>query len=355
MAASFFANMKRALSGASRRLDDFAQADQAVLSRAKWVSKTFEIILANADEFDENCQVTIEWIGSQISSRIAEASDRPLDAKLVDELFQFAYRLVIEFDLSVKGDLSMELSGFKNFVADSFNDFPSQLQTVLTWAKQDMPIAVMKKLLGTTALSNLRNIEGFAKDIDAKFSDWSKRLSEEEDKASALADALTKYETAFNFVGLYSGFDDLSKVKAAEVRNLRQWTSLFGALAVVPLLIEMLVIYLNMDRLQDLKWQLIVSAIPVLSLTVLLLYFFRIALRSSEGAKSQLLQLELRKTLCQFIQSYASYSSIINKENPDSLKKFENVIFSGIVSSDEKIPATFDGIDQIAKLVKAIK
>ena len=67
------------------------------------------------------------------------------------------------------------------------------------------------------------------------------------------------------------------------------------------------------------------------------------------------MQLELRMTLCQFIHNYAENSEILHKKNKEGFEKFENIIFSPIVSSDDKIPSTLDGVEQIAKLIEAIK
>jgi hypothetical protein len=86
-----------------------------------------------------------------------------------------------------------------------------------------------------------------------------------------------------------------------------------------------------------------------------LIYFFRVVLSDYKFVQSQLLQVELRKTLCTFIQHYCEYSCEIKKKDPDALKKFENIVFSAIVSSDEKLPSAFDGIEQIGNLIKSAK
>ena len=67
------------------------------------------------------------------------------------------------------------------------------------------------------------------------------------------------------------------------------------------------------------------------------------------------MQLELRKSLCQFIQNYAEYAKEIKENDGVVLDKFENLIFSSIVASDDKIPTTFDGMEQIAKLAEIFK
>ncbi|MBU2325714.1 MAG: hypothetical protein KJ884_22405, partial [Gammaproteobacteria bacterium] len=60
--------------------------------------------------------------------------------------------------------------------------------------------------------------------------------------------------------------------------------------------------------------------------------------------RAQLLQIDLRMTLCQFIDKYAEYSAQV-KKNGGSLDGFESVVFSGLVTIDEKIPSTFDGLE----------
>lgn len=71
--------------------------------------------------------------------------------------------------------------------------------------------------------------------------------------------------------------------------------------------------------------------------------------------QTQIMQLDLRLSLCQFIQSYAEYAKEIKTNDKDALDKFENLIFSSILSSDEKIPSTFDGLEQLNSLIKQFK
>lgn len=71
--------------------------------------------------------------------------------------------------------------------------------------------------------------------------------------------------------------------------------------------------------------------------------------------KAQLIQIDLRMTLCQFIQDYADYAKEVRKDSPLLLERFDQLVFSGIVSSEGAIPSTFDGIEQIANLIEKIK
>ncbi len=128
-----------------------------------------------------------------------------------------------------------------------------------------------------------------------------------------------------------------------------------GILILIPLGVEL---YLTTDGLLNDKTfgtDHFVTLIPLISIEIILIYFFRVILYNHRSVEAQKIQLELRKTLCQFIQSYAEYSVNIKKQDSAALEKFENLIFSGIISNPEKLPSTFDGLDQVGNLVKRVK
>lgn len=71
--------------------------------------------------------------------------------------------------------------------------------------------------------------------------------------------------------------------------------------------------------------------------------------------KSQLLQIELRNAMCQFVQAYADYAKDINDKSPGTLEKFESIVFSNIYTEEKNIPSIFDGFEKIAKVIKPDK
>jgi hypothetical protein len=128
---------------------------------------------------------------------------------------------------------------------------------------------------------------------------------------------------------------------------------LFGGLLLIPALTDLGLIamgYINLSHTQTPS--LIAGGIISLTCTLILLYFFRILLRDVDSKDAQLMQIRLRMTLCQFVQSYATYATGIKEKNADLLSKFESLIFSGIVGTQDKLPSTFDGLEQIAALLK---
>lgn len=95
--------------------------------------------------------------------------------------------------------------------------------------------------------------------------------------------------------------------------------------------------------------------LPVISFAAILLYFFRVLLFNYKSVCAQVLQIELRMTLCRFIQHYSEHAAAIKKNSDVTLDRFETVIFSGLVSNDSDLPATFDGVEQLTSLFKTMK
>lgn len=87
----------------------------------------------------------------------------------------------------------------------------------------------------------------------------------------------------------------------------------------------------------------------------ILLYFFRISLVNIKSIKSQILQIDLRLTLCQFIHNYETDTAKLrSKDMKESFDKFESVIFAPIVATEDQMPSTFDGLEQITNLLGSI-
>ncbi|MCL9764767.1 hypothetical protein [Neisseria subflava] len=95
--------------------------------------------------------------------------------------------------------------------------------------------------------------------------------------------------------------------------------------------------------------------LPIIGLEFVLIYFFRVVLTHYHSIQTQIMQLELRQSLCQFIQSYAEYAKKIKTDDKDALEKFENLIFSSILSNPDKVPGTFDGVEGLTSLLKELK
>jgi len=184
---------------------------------------------------------------------------------------------------------------------------------------------------------------------------WDDQIEQKKEQVQELQKQLDNQQSNFNFVGLVDGFRQLSKQKRAEKRIAFIFLICLGVLLLSLVLVELTFINNHIGILDGYKNELLFLLPPLITIEVLLIYFFRLVLVHFQSIKTQLLQLDLRKSLCQFIKSYSTFSTDIKARDPSALEKFENLVFSGFISSEENLPSTFDGIEQLAKLFKGIK
>ena len=167
---------------------------------------------------------------------------------------------------------------------------------------------------------------------------------------------LAEQKSEFNFIGLSNGFKSLKEQKIKELNGERRvyWILMLSIIGLIIYKLYWTVNYLNEPN-PNLQLLIVVSISFVLMLLVVI-YFFRISLVNIKSIRSQILQIDLRLTLCQFIHNYQNDTSgFRNAEIKDSLDKFEAVIFSPIVATDDKIPTTFEGIEQLSGLIGLVK
>ena len=89
---------------------------------------------------------------------------------------------------------------------------------------------------------------------------------------------------------------------------------------------------------------------------MILIYFFRLSYLEAKSLRTQLIQIELRLSLCAFIDSYVEYRKRNQADIEKVLDSFDSLIFSPIQTNENNIPAMFDGIEAIAGLAdKVIK
>lgn len=165
--------------------------------------------------------------------------------------------------------------------------------------------------------------------------------------------SLEDQKSEYNFVGLSNGFRTLREQKQKEL----DWQN--GAYYILMAIIILLIIsksvwsanYLVSNNF-DSPIFIIVTISTVLFLFILL-YFFRISLVNVKSIKSQILQIDLRLTLCQFIHNYDSDTKELREGMKESFERFESVIFSPIVATEDQMPATFDGLEQLTGLLSS--
>ncbi|MER2163142.1 MAG: hypothetical protein ABS921_03370 [Psychrobacter alimentarius] len=168
-----------------------------------------------------------------------------------------------------------------------------------------------------------------------------------------IQETLNNQKSEYNFVGLSNGFRTLREQKKKELNW--QNVAYYALMAVIISLIVSKSIwsanYLVSNNF-DSPIFIIVTISTVLFLFILL-YFFRISLVNVKSIKSQILQIDLRLTLCQFIHNYDSDTKDLREGMKESFERFESVIFSPIVATEDQMPVTFDGLEQLTGLLSS--
>lgn len=341
-----------------------------ITARYRIVINIIKLIKSNEAEWDEKCTFNNSYISEKFHRLLQEEN-----ISLIDEIFIILLRYYCEFEFNSDHKTRENLAD-RYIISDSLkciDDLEGNLKRTAYFAIYEMPAKMLRyyfddpksdailKLgpLLDNATNRYREIESELERLEARqeesLEEWDKKLKDREKKAEALEARLHNYETAFNFVGLYKGFSDLVKAKKSESKWLLVTLSIMGALILLPLLLSA---YHTLSASSEAAITIqtyLPLFLPLISLELILIYFFRVVLLNHKSVKTQIVQLELRQTLCQFIQDYAEYASDIKTSDQNILEKFENLIFSGIVINPEQVPSTFDGMDQITNLMKSFK
>lgn len=176
-------------------------------------------------------------------------------------------------------------------------------------------------------------------------------LKDIDERATNLTNLLQERTEKLNFIGLSQGFSRMSDEAESAIRSPLIWLSVCAAAMLLAPITALVVPKVAM--FEDYEWWQIAG--PILTFELVLFYLFRVLLLRYQSLKAQLLQIKLRFNLCAFIEGYSEFAARIRKSADDkTLDKFESLVFSGISPDPQKVPSQFDGIDQLANLLKAL-
>lgn len=340
----------------SRTLRSYASAsDSSPVTSA--LLRIVELMIGNSVRFDENCTANIEWIGDHFMHEVREFPERTDDEKqaAITSAFTSAFRFLCELEFTQPADPSFEVRRIGNFVDENLELFTGNDRQQITFARYSMPVQVAKKLLNDPSIAEFRKFSETIEEAAKLKSDWDSELNQRRLHVDSIKQGLKDATSSYNFVGLVDGFRHLAKIKITE-RRVAFWSLIMLAfLMVLPPASQVGYVLSHVDTIESKKGLLIYTLPTILTIEVILIYFFRVVLAQFRSVKAQVLQLDLRIALCQFVQSYAEYSTKIKKDDPTVLSKFEAVVFSSLVPDSEGIPSTFDGAEQLANLIKSIR
>ncbi|MUK43701.1 hypothetical protein GNP61_19320 [Aliivibrio fischeri] len=345
----------KALNSFMNRTEHLSLPNEMFQTRLAHSREIIDSINKNPKEWDSRCGFNIKHIGERFIDSLRNFSTEE-DSKQINHIYTKAFRFLCEFDFLVgtERELNSDLLSVKSAIINEAIANDSEVKSQIIYASYMMPANILKDHLNNrniTAVTDFQEKLDQAEKLKLK---WDEEIQIKQNEVKVLDEKLDEIRTGFNFVGLYKGFHDLAQKKETELKWLFGSLILMSIFILLPLIYEFLT-YSVYDDEKGFQISALLKLIPLVSIELILIYFFRIILMNYRSTKAQIMQIELRQTLCQFIQSYADYASDIKTKDSSSLDKFENLIFSGILSDAEKLPSTFDGLEQISSMLKNLK
>ncbi|MEN5305278.1 hypothetical protein [Pseudomonas sp. TWI628] len=353
-------------------------------------------------QIDKNCRYTIEKIGPEFHNAL-DVQDVESE-RAIEGLAVLCYMVVCEAQVIMPNGLPEDVLAFMDGVREYDFSIPKH-GVIVKYAQHEMIANVLRSYIHkpeVKAISDLPQLlkrgENFSHQIEGEL---NKRIGE----VGKIRKSLDEYEQAFNFVGLNRAFRSMRIMKVNEAKRSFYLLLTIAFLMVIPLSVKVFAIVVsgsnsreaslssdsvrvptqaqardqgqkvNVDKeidksnqkeliskgvVEDKSAQYfreVMNVLVTVGLELLLLYLFKVCLQSYRSLKSQLLQLDLRIALCQFILKYSELLGKLRSTegSAETLVRFEQVIFSGIVGGESEIPSTFDGLEQMVKILEKIK
>ncbi|SNU79117.1 hypothetical protein [Neisseria zoodegmatis] len=305
--------------------------------------------------WERYCPFNIHDTGRRLGEYIENCkNDVDFYIERIDTVFYLFIRFFVEYYLSLSRNnheirpTSPLYKLIEKLKKAAFYDENYEKNQLITFAFYQMPLEILNFYIGSPGFQTFVNFDSKKEELENSISKHTQEVESKISEVEKLKTALDEYKTAYNFVGLSDGFQ-----KLLDKKDTAKWWTFAGL--VTLLLATFIPLGFSFYKFIDdktLSWE---QMLPVIGLEFVLIYFFRVVLSHYHAIQTQIMQLELRQSLCQFIQSYADYAKEIKASDKDALEKFENLIFSSILSNPDKVPGTFDGIDSLTTLLKEFK
>jgi hypothetical protein len=330
----------------------------------KAICHVLSMVKENAEYLDVSCTYFID--------HYFDAFLKYLNGKEIDAIFlTMLYMIHVEYRLST-GKLDNHYVESVFSIYDNLEnnaDVDKKLKELILYNKHSLPLLWFSWQVNKGDFYQIRKAAEVAPALEGLINEYNKIAGEHIELLNLQKIDIEKYEltlknqkSEMSFVLLDKGFFNLESDKN-KFSKVLFWIMVGFAflLFAVPasffwLHVTDYIHVLNPNLPKNLSvFSEISLFIPFVSIEILLIYFFRISLYHFNANKAQILQLELRRSLCQFIEGYSDFSSKIKGKDATALDRFEALIFSGLAPTHETVPTTFDGLDQVEKLVAAIR
>lgn len=303
---------------------------------------------ARSEEYDRECIYNKSVFHKRFSSFLLNYQGK--DEKLAS-LFCVCYRFVCEFEIVSPTSLSESVFNAKlNLVGVDFKSY-KEAEEQYRWANTQMPILILRRFFENPEVRGFSNFGENIKVAKSEIERFDKAYSQKIERISELEQRLQRSEQGYNFANLNEGF---SRLKTAKINEKTVTLFLLWLSGVALLAGPLLKIFgLLPERVGE--YSVAVDFLVILGFEFLLIYYFRIFLHNFRSLKLQILQIDLRMTLCSFIESYSDFAVKTRQGDKDVLLKFEQIIFSEVSSGDSAMPSVFDGVEHVSSVFGKIK
>ncbi|ASP40342.1 hypothetical protein CHH28_17395 [Bacterioplanes sanyensis] len=301
------------------------------------------------ESWNRNCTISAKSEGSYLNKGISSAINGEKDA--LHFLKLSVYTSLIEYNIKEITPDDELIETQKQIETEVEKSTSEELRITI----RNFPAKVLTNIVRSNDYRSFLNFSDLKAEADEAIDQSNKFLKETKEQLKNIESRTRVTHEKTNFIKLTEGFKSLHESKKEDLAKTKAFLIALGVLVLIPPTLGFLHTSFDIKSILDLNTEIFSRSLPLISIEIILIYFFRIVLSNHQSLKAEILQLSLRTTLCEFIQDYAKNSKDMKENDQSALEKFEAVIFSGIASNPEKIPNTFDGLDQILRIAKSIK
>lgn len=378
MSERFFSENFRVLSDFGMKLESYAPTDEEEIKQASLLRRALAETNVELAKYDELASLTTQRLGGLVLA----ALQKPIDKENVIRLLVFFAQFIREATLKKSERSSGEQEVLNYFLGQpdwATNVFDGFYVDVV---RHGIPFDMLEEMqrgagvhredilgLKNTAVSDIRAAVDSAKERIESVSETNesamRRLKDEhfeeinqlEQRISGYKESITRLASEYNFVSLSHAFTALIARKTTEKWWSASVVGALGGVAVVFPLISLLASQTFLDTALSTEWApaAVARLVAAVGIEVILLYFFRVALRSYLLTRTQVTNLQLRLSMCSFIEGYRDFLQGSGARDEVILERFEALIFGQLPSHDANLPATFDGLEHFATIAQSLK
>lgn len=343
------AAMQEVQSKIEREVADRPSSERAVVDQMRrFIFLSLKDFQTKSKDYDESCGFNKAIFFNRFTDALWKYDGS--NARVCD-VFVLCYRFVCEFDFVTPEGVSNSLGLARDDLSYlNFDDY-SEVKSQYRWANTVMPIKILKTAFNQDDLRGVKDFGSFVNKASGELKKFETMLSQKVLRVEELEKRLRTGEQDLNFALLNKGFSSLKEAKVVEKKQ-----SLKGmwGLGIVLIAAPILKLF-NFFSAEVSEQVLIASMVALVGFELLLIYFFRIFLNNFRSLSQQILQIDLRMTLCSFIESYSDFAVKTREGDKDVLSKFEQIIFSEVSFGDAALPSAFDGIEHVSSVFGKVR